>query len=165
MPALLDMNPSEALDRIFSVRSRIELDHLPREKHADVHPLVRRLCAKADTFSAIEYGAATDVMEGVKARIIARTSGFDYVLAPVLPTVNFPAEQVAPDPEEPMSLASFTSMFNQTGQPAASVCCGFDERGLPIGLQIIGRRFDDRGVLALAHAYETVRGFTPQWPE
>ncbi len=164
MAPLLDADPSEALDRIFSVRSRIELDHLPLEKRDDVHPLVRRLCARADAFTAMDYGAASDLLERAKATITARTAPYDYVLSPVLPVVNFPAEDVAFRPDDPMSVTNFTAMFNQTGQPAASLCCGFDERGLPIGLQIIGRRFDDAGVLALAQAYEAIRGFTPHWP-
>ena len=165
MPALLDIDPLESLDRIFSVRSRIELDHLPAAKREEVHPLVRRLCERASAFSAMEYGAATDVMEGVKATVVARTAPYDVVLAPTLPVVNFPAEDVSFIPDDPMSLGVFTALFNQTGQPAASVCCGFDERGLPIGLQIIGRRFDDGRVLAVARAYERMRGFTPPWPD
>ena len=164
MGPLLDADPSEALDRIFSVRSRIELDHLPPEKRESVHPLVRRLCERADAFTAMDYGAASDLLERAKATIVARTSLYDYVLSPVLPVVNFPANEVAFRPDAPMSVTTFTAMFNQTGQPAASLCCGFDERGLPIGLQIIGRRFDDIGVLALAQAYEELRGFTPHWP-
>ncbi len=164
MGTLLDLDPLESLDRIFSVRSRIELDHLPADKQEEVHPLVRRLCSRAGTFSAIEYGAATDVMEGVKTRIIAKTTPFDVVFSPVLPVVNFPAEDVSFIPDDPGSIAACTAMFNQTGQPAASVPCGFDDRGLPIGLQIIGRRFEDGKVLSVAQAYETMRGFRPLWP-
>lgn len=48
----------------------------------------------------------------------------------------------------------FTSIFNKTGQPAASIPCGWTDDGLPIGLQIIGRRFDDLTVLKAAFAFE-----------
>ncbi|CFN63713.1 amidase [Bordetella pertussis] len=41
-----------------------------------------------------------------------------------------------------------------TGHPAISVPCGFTETGLPIGIQIVGRYRDERGVLQLAHAFE-----------
>ncbi|HEY8697926.1 MAG TPA: amidase family protein [Rhizomicrobium sp.] len=44
--------------------------------------------------------------------------------------------------------------FNLTQQPAASIPCGFTGDGLPVGLQIVGRMFDDAGVLAVAAAYE-----------
>ncbi len=52
------------------------------------------------------------------------------------------------------NLARFTRAFNMTGSPALSLPCGFDDRGLPIGLQIVGRPFDEGTVLRLAHAYE-----------
>ena len=42
-------------------------------------------------------------------------------------------------------------------QPAATINCGYDDEGLPIGLQIVGRRFDDLGVLAVAMAFEAMR--------
>jgi aspartyl-tRNA(Asn)/glutamyl-tRNA(Gln) amidotransferase subunit A len=48
----------------------------------------------------------------------------------------------------------FTCPFNLTGQPAISLPCGFDGQGLPVGLQIAGRRFDEETVLRVAHAYE-----------
>ena len=165
MPALLDIDPSDALDKIFAVRSRIELDHLPENKRADVHAAVRALCGRVEGFSAQAFGEATDTMEAAKARVVARTGAFDYVLSPTLFVVNFPADHIAPDPDNAISACPFTAMFNQTGQPVADVCCGFDPRGLPIGLQIIGKRFDDTGVLSLAHVYEARRGFTMQWPE
>ena len=50
-------------------------------------------------------------------------------------------------------------------QPAASICAGYDDDGLPIGLQIVGHRFDDAGVLRMAAAYEAIRPAMRPWPE
>ena len=47
-----------------------------------------------------------------------------------------------------------TIPFNVTGSPAMSVCCGYTEDGLPLAMQIVGKRFDDAIVLHLADAYE-----------
>ncbi|MFL5155216.1 MAG: hypothetical protein ACJ8C3_20425, partial [Microvirga sp.] len=47
---------------------------------------------------------------------------------------------------------------------AASVNAGYTAEGLPIGLQIIGRRFDDLGVLRMAHAFEAIRAPQRPWP-
>src|SRR2546426_1403929 len=58
----------------------------------------------------------------------------------------------------------FTYPFNMTGQPAASVPCGFTRDGLPIGLQIVGRRFDDVTVLRASAAFETARPWIARRP-
>ena len=50
-------------------------------------------------------------------------------------------------------------------QPAASLCAGYDDDGLPIGLQIVGHRFDDLGVLRMARAYEALRPPLRPWPQ
>ena len=60
-----------------------------------------------------------------------------------------------------------TIPFNQTGLPALSVCCGFSPSGLPIGMQIVGRPFDEETVLRVGHAYERAAGWyrkTPNLP-
>jgi aspartyl-tRNA(Asn)/glutamyl-tRNA(Gln) amidotransferase subunit A len=51
-----------------------------------------------------------------------------------------------------------TFLFNITEQPASSVPCGLTGAGLPIGLQIVGRRFDDSGVLRISYALEKLIG-------
>ncbi len=58
----------------------------------------------------------------------------------------------------------FTFIFNMTGQPAATVPCGFTKAGLPIGLQIIGRRFDDVTVLRASAAFEAARPWAQRRP-
>jgi aspartyl-tRNA(Asn)/glutamyl-tRNA(Gln) amidotransferase subunit A len=80
----------------------------------------------------------------------------------------FPAEWPSPsrDPLHPFPQVGFTVAFNMSEQPAASVNCGYDAEGLPIGLQIIGRRFDDLGVLAIARTFEAIRAYEERpWPE
>jgi aspartyl-tRNA(Asn)/glutamyl-tRNA(Gln) amidotransferase subunit A len=58
----------------------------------------------------------------------------------------------------------FTFPFNLTGQPAASVPCGFTKAGLPIGLQVVGRRFDDVSVLRACALFEAARPWAPRRP-
>ncbi|HLL18638.1 MAG TPA: amidase family protein, partial [Rubrivivax sp.] len=55
--------------------------------------------------------------------------------------------------------------FNMSEQPAISVPCGHTTAGLPIGLQIVGRRHDDLGVLRLAAAWERLRPPLLPWPQ
>ena len=62
------------------------------------------------------------------------------------------------------ALTQYTRAYNITGFPAVSVPCGFDESGLPIGLQLAGRAFDDATVLRAAHAYEQATDWGQQRP-
>lgn len=64
----------------------------------------------------------------------------------------------------PASWVGFTFPFNFTGQPAVSIPCGFTSDGLPVGLQIIGRRFDESTVIKAAAAFERVRPWADRKP-
>lgn len=104
------------------------------------------------------------------ARCIEQTTRFfdhcDLLLTPVMPIVNWPAEERGPVYGMPLRHCTFTAPFNQSGHPCAVICGGFDARGLPVGVQIAGRRFDDLRVLAMAEALE--RAIWPKgqraWP-
>ena len=90
----------------------------------------------------------------------------------VTPTIACPPFQVGLDnpteiagtPVAAYAWIPFTFPFNMTGQPAASVPCGFTKDGLPIGLQIVGRRFDDATVLRASAAFERVRPWAQHRP-
>jgi aspartyl-tRNA(Asn)/glutamyl-tRNA(Gln) amidotransferase subunit A len=62
------------------------------------------------------------------------------------------------------TLIRFTRPFNLTGHPAASVPCGFTAEGLPMGLQIIGRPFDEVTVLRVADAYQRITDWHTRRP-
>jgi aspartyl-tRNA(Asn)/glutamyl-tRNA(Gln) amidotransferase subunit A len=109
--------------------------------------------------------AATDLVsaQGAKQRYAAAWDAFmaercDLMLTPTLPVTAFAAGldqpgSVAGHTTEYLSWTAFTYPFNVTGQPAATVPCGMVD-GLPVGLQIIGRRGDDALVLRAAAAFE-----------
>lgn len=67
--------------------------------------------------------------------------------------------------EEISPLIRFTCAFNLTGLPAISVPCGFSAQGLPIGLQLAGRWFEEATLLQAAHAYEAASPWRGQRPE
>jgi aspartyl-tRNA(Asn)/glutamyl-tRNA(Gln) amidotransferase subunit A len=64
----------------------------------------------------------------------------------------------------PYAWIPFTYPFNLTGQPAASVPAGFTADGLPVGLQIVGRRFADATVMRAAAAFEQLRPWAQHRP-
>ena len=84
---------------------------------------------------------------------------YDLLLTPTIACPPFKVgldnpTEIAGKPVEAYAWIPFTYPFNVTGQPAASVPCGFTKDGLPIGLQIVGRRFDDATVLRASAAFE-----------
>lgn len=95
----------------------------------------------------------TGIERGV-AGTVALMEGVDFLLTPVMPVVNFPAEARGPVYGMPLRHTTFTAPFNQSGHPAISLPGGFDARGLPIGLQLVGHRHDDLRLMALAAALE-----------
>jgi len=92
---------------------------------------------------------------------------FDFIITPAVAVPAFDVERVSPWPDDGLAWLSwtpFTLPFNLTQQPAASVPCGFTRAGLPVGLQIAGNMYDDRGVLAAARAYETADPYFEKAP-
>ncbi|HVY17625.1 MAG TPA: amidase [Rhodopila sp.] len=95
---------------------------------------------------------------------------WDLLLTPAVSVAAFPAELLQPPhwPQHPwdwISWAEFSYPFNMSWNPAASVPCGFTQEGLPVGLQVVGRRFDDLGVLKAAAAFEAVQPWADKRPK
>jgi aspartyl-tRNA(Asn)/glutamyl-tRNA(Gln) amidotransferase subunit A len=94
---------------------------------------------------------------------------WDFLLTPSVSTTAFPAELLAPphwpQPEwDHTAWIQFSFPFNWAGNPAVSVPCGFTDSGLPVGLQIAGKRFDDLGVLQASFAFEQARPWSDRRP-
>jgi aspartyl-tRNA(Asn)/glutamyl-tRNA(Gln) amidotransferase subunit A len=94
---------------------------------------------------------------------------WDFLLTPAASVAAFPAEKLMPDhwPQHPwdwVSWAEFSYPFNFSWNPAASTPCGFTPDGMPVGLQIVGKRFDDLGVLQAAAAYEAIAPWADKRP-
>jgi aspartyl-tRNA(Asn)/glutamyl-tRNA(Gln) amidotransferase subunit A len=62
------------------------------------------------------------------------------------------------------SAAKLDAVFNVTGNPAISICTGFDRMGLPLAMQIVGKPFDEATILRIAHAYEQATPWRRQRP-
>lgn len=157
-------DPEPAVETYIRARMLAEIRALPREKQGLVLPEVAEWASRAEGLSASALLAAAEGIDRMRRQVVEATGRFDYILSPVMPMTAFAAETAFPDPARGWSHLHFTFPYNQTQQPAISLNCGFDGAGLPIGLQIVGRRFDDAGVLALAAAYEAARA-PMRWPE
>jgi aspartyl-tRNA(Asn)/glutamyl-tRNA(Gln) amidotransferase subunit A len=158
----------DGVDHFWRARALIDINALAPEKRAAVLPFIRDWAHSANGFSGEHvFGAFSQILAMQKAAVAA-TQAFDVVLTPTAAMTAFPAEWASPsrDPLNPLPHIGFTVAFNMSGQPALSIPCGFSSEGLPIGLQIVGRRFDDVGVLSVARAYEEIRSAVIlPWPE
>ena len=155
------------LERFFQTRSLAELDQLDDKRRAKVLPFLREWCALAQKTSGVDLVRALGQIMLVREKAAAAVERFDFLLGPTSPITAYAADEPAPgaDPRHAIEHWSFTAPFNMSEQPAASICAGYGRDGLPIGLQIIGHRFDDLGVLRMAWAYEQLRPPLRDWPE
>ncbi len=100
------------------------------------------------------YKKALQVRTLIKRDFEKAFESVDYIVTPTSPTPAFRIGEKIDDPLQMYLSDIFTISVNLAGVPAISIPCGFSGDGLPIGLQIIGRPFDEAGILQLAYAYE-----------
>jgi aspartyl-tRNA(Asn)/glutamyl-tRNA(Gln) amidotransferase subunit A len=125
--------------------------------------------ALADVVEQAASITANDIMLANKARGELGTrmrlfmENYDVLVTPTLPIPAFEAGKLQPDDPDTqgkwVNWTPFTYPFNLTQQPAASVPCGFTQVGLPAGLHVVGRMFDDRTVLRVCAAFEAATQF------
>ena len=166
--AFMSQDLLDDLDLFWRVRSWNDYQALSTEGKHRVHPYIVEWCrVGADVPGTKVLQCYQQIME-IQARTVAATAAHDLVLSPVAPVAAFAAEQPMPfmGPRKTMSHIGFTAPYNMSGQPAASINCGFTPDGRTIGVQISGRRFDDLGVLRAAAWYEHNRpaDAAPSWP-
>ncbi|MGH6886870.1 MAG: amidase, partial [Geminicoccales bacterium] len=113
-------------------------------------------------YSGIDYVQAQRLRRHLMLETDRALANLDAV---VMPTSPVPATPIAGTPPEHAMLRPRNTMpFNVLGLPALSVPCGFTAGGLPIGLQIVGKAFDEAGILRIAHAYEQATGWHRRRP-
>jgi aspartyl-tRNA(Asn)/glutamyl-tRNA(Gln) amidotransferase subunit A len=101
---------------------------------------------------------------------VAATSGVDAVLAPVAPvaapTIAESDVGNGPDAEAVIQrLTRFTRPINYLGLPSLSIPCGFTPKGLPVGMQLIGRSFDEATLLTIGAAFQRATDFHDKAPQ
>ncbi|MEN3379136.1 MAG: aspartyl-tRNA(Asn)/glutamyl-tRNA(Gln) amidotransferase subunit [Hyphomicrobiales bacterium] len=157
----------DGIDRFFRARSWGDIEPLSASERAKIHSYTLKWAEGGATLSGVDaIRGFNQTME--LRRLSALLFGtIDYLISPTAPIPAFAADRASPndDPEHPFEHIAFTVPWNMTEQPAISINAAFTAGGLPIGVQIVGRRFDDIGVLRLAKAWETARGPIANWPK
>ncbi|HLL27421.1 MAG TPA: amidase [Xanthobacteraceae bacterium] len=134
------------------------LGALPEEKKALLDPLLRKMADEGAKIPLRAYFEANTKRGALGSRMRVWMERFDFIATPSVATVAFDVGRLMPTDEATgnawLDWTPFSFPFNLTQQPAASVPCGFTKDGLPVGLQLVGKMYDDAGVLAAARAYE-----------
>ncbi len=147
----------------------------------DLKPKLAEWREKMDPglIKAIEAGSGYSGPSFMKAMNIRRIyydiiyrifEQYDIIITPTVACTAFELGKNNPDiiggkPVSPASWTLFTFVFNMTGHPAASIPCGWSSEGLPIGMQIVGKRFNDLKVLQVSKAFEEIAPWQDKRPK
>ena len=143
-------------------------DQLPAQE-SELDPTLVKFIRSGGAISTRDYVLAMERARAYWHEAQTFLARFDLLLTPTTAVTPFPVgrsgpREIAGQAVSVLGWMPFTFPFNLTGQPAASVPAGVTDEGLPVGLQIIGRRNADRTVLAASAAYETACPWSERRP-
>ncbi len=168
MPSFLTPEMLDATARFFEARSHNDYLQLPPARQRKVLPFIAEWCTwRAEAFSGRDVMQAYGLVMAMREAAIVACSRYDFVLSPTSPILPYEAQSAAPgdDPRNALAHIAFTVPYNMSEQPAASLNWRASADGLPIGVQVIGQRFDDAGTLALCRFMEGLRPAQRPWPQ
>ena len=161
-PQISLQHPIEYFMTIFSTGAYVSYKDLYEQKRGLLTNYVRGNLALGESTTGEEFVKAMLAYQRVRSQADDIMEEYDLLLTP---TMSVPAFQVGQFPrvidgqsvDPRLGYMPYTPVFNLTGQPAASVPCGFTEDGMPIGLHIVGRRGEEETVLRASAAFEEAR--------
>ena len=161
--------PGPELIRFFWSAHMTSRKPLLAEWESRMDPGLVACIRDSETVTVADYQAARERKMRYVADIHRWFGDWDFLLTPSVSVAAFPADRLMPAhwPSHPwdwVSWAEFSHPFNMSWNPAASVPCGFTADGLPVGLQIVGKRFDDLGVLQASAAFEAAQPWAGKRP-
>jgi len=125
------------------------------KRWSDYTPAFRRRITSAAMLTAEECGLAQRVRQVITAEFLRNLSQVDVI---VTPTQSHPASPIG-KPSPLSDMLNFLRPVSLTGLPGVSIPCGFTQAGLPIGMQLIGRFWDEPTILQIGQAYEQSAGW------
>jgi aspartyl-tRNA(Asn)/glutamyl-tRNA(Gln) amidotransferase subunit A len=157
----------EAALTILMPEATVIHEEFLRTRSDDYQPEVRARLEKGFSISGSDYGRARRTGELLRRDFATLFQRVDLFATPMcgIPAPKLGQTEVIIEGETVSvraPLTRYTRVFNLTGLPAISVLCGFSSEGLPIGLQLVGRAWDEATVLRTAYAYEAATGWIQQ---
>ncbi len=161
-------DPSDCFRVLWWAGAKAALSLLPPDKLSLLDAGLADVLEQSKSISLDHYLDATKARGALGSHMRQFMEPFDLLVTPTLPIAAFDAGRLSPADNDTtgkwVNWTPFSYPFNLTQQPAASVPCGFTKAGLPAGLQIVGRMFDDRSVLRAAAAYRSATDWHKRRP-
>jgi len=163
-------NPGRAFSLIWAVSYAAAYADQLDEWGDQMDPRLVAIIKQGNDRLAIEYAQAMLEREQLYDRLLPFFETYDLLLTPATAVSAFDVRKLElteigeSKGSSWLDWTPFTYPFNCTGQPAASVPCGWTDDDLPVGLQIVGRRFDDAMVLKVAAAFESASPWSHRRP-
>ncbi len=162
-------DPVHAIDVLFHGLIAGRNAHLTADELALMDPGLVAVVERYRDLPTSEVMAAQAEREELWQRTRRFFATYDLLLTPTVACPPFGLDRFGPEtvggrPSEGWAWTAFTYPFNLTGQPAATVPCGFTASGLPVGLQIVGRRYDEPTVLRASAAFESAHPWADRVP-
>lgn len=139
------------------------------DEHVDkLMPYNRLMLEFARKLKGTEVAKGYSMIDKWRRVMLNFFDDYDLLITPTTAVTAFPIGKTITKPDYGtfinFSLTPFSPIFNLTGNPAATVPCGFSANGLPIGVQIVGRLEDDVTVLKASAAFEKIRPWAEKFP-
>ncbi len=168
----LPVDPQQLIEN-FVVLANAGLADYAGVDWSKTEPHVRSQHAQGEATSSLRFAEAARTLELLSRQIVSLWDDLDLVISPTLsivpPVAGTVLEMVHANPDEPatpvVQMVTFTAAFNTTGQPAISLPLHWTDAGLPVGVQLVGKPFDEVTVIRVAGQLEQARPWRDRRPE
>ncbi len=135
------------------------------ERPDDYNEVFRSRAMRGLLPPAVSYLDAQRLRSVLIDEFTTALEGVDALVTPTCPAPAYRMDKTPPPITMVTTIGRFTNLANLTGLPALSVPCGFNRDGLPVGMQLIGRAFDERTLIGIGNAYESATDWHLRRPQ
>jgi len=167
-------NPGQAFKTLVSVGYAYDLQKAYNDRPEDITPDLKSSVRLGLDNNSMNIGKATEQRKRVYEVMYQYFKDYDILITPTTPHPAFKPGWLETGSTFPtvgkkalstISWMAYTYPFNMTGLPAASIPSGWTKSGLPIGMQIVGKRFDEKTVLQVSKAFEELAPWQDKKPK
>ena len=161
--------PFDAFWTIFSANAYTSYGGLLESRADQLTEYARGCIENGEKMTATDYSRAVAYVDRLKAQMADLFEEYDLLLSPTMAVPAFPVGQAPAEiggrEVHPFwGYLPFTFPINMIGHPAANIPCGFSSDGMPIGLHVVGKRGDEKTVIAASAAFERARPWADRRP-